>query len=162
MSLRLLYLIFARLLGSLMLLCRSSTSKDIELLVLRHEVAIPRHTNPKAPFDWTDRAILTASVRLLPKAHRQRRLVTPGTILRWHRRVVTRKWTYPNRSGHPPLDHGIAALIEQLALDNASWGYKRIQGELLKPGHHVGASTIRRALKRLKTPPAPKRQTDTT
>ncbi|MFF1359555.1 integrase core domain-containing protein [Streptomyces sp. NPDC058297] len=83
-------------------------------------------------------------------------------MLRWHRRLVTKKWTYPNHTGRPPIDQSIATLIEQLALENASWGYQRIQGELLKLGHHVGASTIRRVLRRRKIPPAPQRQTDTT
>ncbi len=75
-----------------------------------------------------------------------------GTVLRWHRRLVTRKWTYPRRTGRPPLSAGIAALTERLAAENQGWGYKRIQGELLKPGHRVSASTIRRVLRALKIP----------
>ena len=98
-------------------------------------------------------------IRARPRAHR---LVTPGTVLRWHRRLVTRKWTYPNQTGRPPVSAEIVMLIKQLATENRGWGYKRIQGELLKLGHRVGASTIRRVLKALKISLAPKRQTDAT
>jgi transposase InsO family protein len=162
MSLRLLYLIFLRLVGLLVLLGRSSASKDAELLVLRHEVAVLRRGNPKPRLDWADRAVIAALARLLPKGLRLHRLVTPETILRWHRRLVAAKWTYPHQVGRPPVDEAIAGLIEQMATDNHNWGYKRIQGELLKLGHRVGASTIRRILKRARVPPAPTRHTDTT
>jgi len=160
-SLRLSYLIFRQVLGLILLLGRSSSTKDVELLVLRHEVAVLRRTNPKPRLDWADRALFAALIQRLPRALRSYRLVTPGTILRWHRHLLRRRWTYPNRPGRPAIDEVLAALVVRIARENPSWGYRRIQGELLKVGHRVGASTIRRILQRHRIPPAPVRHTDT-
>ena len=93
---RMLYLIFVRLAGWMALVARSSASKDAELLVLRQEVAVLRRQNPKPKLDWADRAVLAALIRLLTKASRMSRLVTPDTLLRWHRRLVRWRWAYPS------------------------------------------------------------------
>jgi hypothetical protein len=155
-------MIFVRLCGWLVLLGRSTASKDIELLVLRHEVAVLRRTKPKPRLDWAGRAILATLIRQMPRTLRAHRVITPGTVLRWHRRLVSKKWTCPHRAGRPPVSAEIAVTIERPATENNGWGYQRIQGELLKPGHRVSASTIGRVLKALRIPPAPKRHTATT
>jgi hypothetical protein len=162
LSLRLLYLVFCRIAGWLALLAQTSTAKDVEILVLRHENAVLRRQNPKPRLDWADRAVLAALIRLLARTLTAHRLVTPATVLRWHRRLVARHWTYPSGPGRPPIDPAVAALVEQLARDNPGWGYQRIHGELLGPGHRIGASTIRRILKRCGIPPAPTRRDHTT
>jgi transposase len=158
---RLLYLMFVRLAWWMALLARSSAAKDAELLVLRQEIAVLLRQNPKPRLDWADRAALAALTRLLSRPLRLGGPVTPDTLLRWHRRLVRWQWTYPHRGGHPPVDAKLAVLIEQMARENPGWGYKRIQGELLGLGCRVGASTVRRVLKRLRIPPAPQRSRTT-
>ncbi|TDU03472.1 homeodomain-containing protein [Streptomyces sp. 846.5] len=158
MALRLLYLVFVRLLGGLLLLGRSSRAKDIEILILRHEVAILRRHFPKTHLSWADRALLSALTRRLPRTLRRHRLVTPATLMDWHRRLVQRKWRQPAaKPGRPPIPEELRTLILRLAGDNPSWGYTRIQGELRRLGHRVGASTIRRLLRSTGLPPAPRR-----
>jgi putative transposase len=160
-TIRMLYLIFVRLTGWMALLARSAASKDAELLMLRQEVAVLWQQNPKPTLDWADRALLAALARMLPRPLRMSRLVTPDTLLRWHRRLIRWRWTYPPKSGRPPIDSKLAVLIEQMARENPGWGYQRIQGELLGMGIRVSASTMRRVLRRLRIPPAPKRSQST-
>lgn len=153
---------FCRILAWLALLARSSAAKDAEILVLRHEVAVLRRTAPKPRLDWADRAVLAVLIRILPAQLRARRLVTPGTVLRWHRRLAARKWRQPQAPGRPPISDDLTALIVRLATQNSSWGYQRIQGELRRLGHRVAAATIRSILRARRLPPAPRRANDQT
>jgi putative transposase len=115
MIFRLAYLLMIRLFGWLALLARSGTSKDVEILVLRHEVAVLGRQVTRPEPDWADRAVIAALARLLPRHLRQHRIVTPGTLLAWHRRMVKNKWTYPSTKGRPQVPEEIRELVRRLA-----------------------------------------------
>ena len=158
MALRLAYLMLARVLSWLTLLARTDTAKDVEILVLRHEVAVLRRHHPRPRLSWIDRALLSALSRLLPVDLRRLRLVSPRTLLRWHAQLVARHWTYPRRHpGRPPVAPPLRALVLRMARENPRWGYRRIHGELVGLGHQVAASTVWTILKAAGLDPAPRR-----
>ena len=134
---------FSKLLGWMILLARSHRAKEIEILVLRHQLAVLQRGTPRPRMSWADRALIAALTRLLPTRRRLGLLVTPATILRWHRRLIARRWTtQPTRSGRPAIPAGLRALAVRLATENPTWGYRRIHGELAGLGYQIGASTI--------------------
>jgi putative transposase len=154
----LVYLMLVRVLNWLALLARSDAAKDVEILMLRHEVAVLRRTNAPPILTWRDRAMLSALGRLLPTPLRQLRLVSPRTLLRWHAQLIARRWTYPRRRpGRPSIPPPIRALVLRMARENPRWGYRRIQGELIGLGHPVAASTVWKILKSAGLNPAPRR-----
>ena len=161
MLIRLLYLLMIRLFGWMALLARSHTFKDVEILVLRHEIAVLRRQTTRPKPDWADRAVITALARLLPGHLRLHRIVTPATLLTWHRRMVRNKWTYPKTTGRPPVPEEIRELVRRLARQNPRWGHRRIQGEILGLGHRIGAGTVRRILAEAGLTPVPRRASPT-
>jgi len=136
---------------------KSTFDKDVEILVLRHQLKVLRRKTPRPRFSWADRAFLSLTARLLPRQRWSSLLVTPATILEWQRRIVRRRWTYPNRPGRPPLGEESVDLICQLAQENPRWGYMRIVGEMRKLGVAVSATAVRRVLRRHGLGPAPRR-----
>jgi hypothetical protein len=141
------YWLLVTVLWWLVLFARSSGSRDAEILALRHGVAVLRRGYPGPKITWPRRAVLAALARLLPKALRGHRIVTPGTLLRWHKRMLAGKWRQPKPLGRPPIPDGPLALILRLAGEDRRWGVVRIRGELCRLGHRVAPCTIRKILR---------------
>src|SRR4051812_44881898 len=140
---RLIYQMFSKLLSWIVLRTHSDTAKEIEILVLRHQLAVLRRRTPRPRITWTDRAVIAALSRLLPVRRRLGLLVAPATILRWHRQLVDHRWTTkPTLPGRPAIPAGLRALVLRLATENPTWGYRRLHGELAGLGYQIGASTV--------------------
>lgn len=122
-------------------------------MVLRHEVAVLKRQVVRTKPDWADRALLAALARFLRKVLRAHRLVAPGTLLAWHRRLIKRSWTYPHRPG---TTKEVRELVLRLARENPGWGYRRVHGELLRLGLQVSDATVRRILRSRRSGPVPR------
>jgi transposase len=158
MSASLLYLLLRQVLQMLSQIARDGGAKDVEILVLRHQVAVLRRQVTRPDLQPADRVVLAVLSRLLPRHRWSAFFVTPATLLRWHRELVARRWTYPHaRTGRPPVDRQVRELVLRLAAENPTWGHRRIQGELLNLGHQVAASTVWKILHRAGVDPAPRR-----
>src|SRR6266508_2467350 len=152
------YVIAWRLFAFVLLRARGDRSKELEILLLRHELSILRRKTRRPQLAERDRLLLATLSRMMSRRSWQAFLVTPETLLRWHRRIVARRWTYPHRRpGRPPLDPQVRELIIRLARENGHWGYVRIVGELRKLGITVSATLVRNVLARAGVPPAPER-----
>jgi putative transposase len=152
------YLAFSAVLKLLLGPRRSEFAKDVELLVLRHQLVVLGRQAGRPSLRPADRALLAALARVLPRRRRHALIVTPQTLLRWHRELVRSKWAQPRRSrGRPPVDDRVRELVLRLARENPRWGYPRIAGELLKLGLRVSPSTVRRLLLGAGLRPAPRR-----
>ena len=152
------YVLACRLFAFVLLLARGERSKELEILVLRHELSVLRRQVKRPRFKLGDQLVLAALSRVLPRGSWSAFLVRPETLLRWHRRLVARHWTYPHRGpGRPPVGGEVRELIVRLARENTSWGYVRIVGELRKLGIEVSATLVRNVLADAGLPPAPRR-----
>jgi hypothetical protein len=152
------YFALQRILQLVSLLFRSADSKELEIVVLRHELAILRRQVHRPTFRPADRCVLAAASQLLPRVRWSVFLVTPATLLRWHRWRVAKRWTYAGRPGRPPIAKQRRALIVRLARENPRWGYQRIVGELKGLGTVVSASTVRKILREEHLGPAGRRK----
>ncbi len=151
------YLALRRLLELMVLCWRSADAKEVEILVLRHQLAILRRQHPRPRLQPNDRPLLAALSRLLPRPRWSIFMVTPETLLGWHRRMVRRHWTFPAQGpGRPSVPQQVQTLIVRLATENPRWGYQRIRGELLRLGCQVSASSIARVLRANGLQPAPR------
>jgi putative transposase len=151
------YVALRRVVQLAVLRFRSNDFKELEIVVLRHELAILRRRIRRPVISWTDRLFLTAASRLAPRSRWPSFFVTPATLLRWHRRLVTKRWTYPGRPGRPPIRSNIRALVLRLAQENPQWGYQRIVGELKGLAFGVSATTVRSWLREAGLGPAGRR-----
>ncbi len=153
-----LYLALRALLGALVRSRRGLDVKDVELMVLRHELEVLRRQVERPKLRPADRALLAAAACHLPRSSRTALLITPRTLLRWHRALGRRKWRQPaDLRGRPPLPKEIQDLVLRLARENPRWGHRRICGELAKLGLNVSPTSVRRVLARAGLEPAPRR-----
>ena len=153
-----LYVFLSRLLELVLLFARGDRAKELEILVLRHELSVLRRQKGRPRFEEHDRLLLAALSRVLPRRSWSVFLVQPETLLRWHRRMVARHWTYPRRRpGRPPIERELRELVLRLARENSSWGYLRIVGELRKLDVAISATSVRSILAGAGLPPAPRR-----
>ena len=162
MCLRFMFLLTTRLAGWLWLARREETWKTAEILILRHQLAVPQRQQPRSKLNWADRAFLATLLSVIPKARRHglQLLVTPDTVLRWHRDIVRRRCaagSMRGTTGRPATRRNIRALVLRLARENPGWGYRRIHGELAGLGVRVSASTVWEILKNAGIDPAPRR-----
>ena len=157
MTLRLLYLVARAVVGWLGLLTRSEASKEAEILLLRHQLAVLRRQVARPQPCWADRALQAALSRLVPRGRWPRLFVAPETVLRWHRDLVRRRWSVPRRGGRPPTRLSIRQLVLRMAAENPGWGYRRVHGELVGLGHQIAPSTVWLILRRAGIDPAPRR-----